>query len=382
MIRHCIFAGLIAFATLAGAQETGLAETTDLDAHQTAVVVRLVEGLASPSFADRERAAGELMAMGIDAVPVLTAILRDATDPEVQLRGSEIVRQLTDGDMQARVDDFLAGRTNDFDGWNMFRGIFGDNSELRQMFIELTQSHPEVVKAIDGTTRDRVVALEKVMVAMQQKMFVQRKFPTATDTFALAYATVDNAVPLTVAFESVFLSMLQKEGASKLRANPLLSPPFKGLIARILPRTSLASRIEMLLTGMTWDLPATLPLAIQTLGETKQTETIAVSLQVIARFGEKEHALLLTDLLDDPRDATEGAFIEGEPIRTTIGDLVMVTIGILYDADLKELGMGDAQPHPTYGFIIGDVGFPTNDSGPRAATRKKIDRLLKGEPAS
>lgn len=224
--------------------------------------------------------------------------------------------------------------------------------------------------------------MEKTIAAVQQVMFVDRKFPSPADTFALAMVTIDDNVPVTAGYESMLLSTLQKTGANTIRTNPLLEPPFAWMLGRVIPRTTLSSRIDMLLTGMAWDIPSTLTLAVATLGETQQTEVLAVALQTIARFGEKEHALLLTDLMNDKRDATEGAFIEGQEVRTQLGDLAMVTIGILYDADLAELGMGDAKEHPTYGFIIGDVGFPTGDSAPRAATRKKIESLLKGEPSS
>jgi hypothetical protein len=354
----------------------------EVDAEQLAAVTRLVQQLGSASFADRERAASELMAMGVDTVDILITVVDQSTDAEIQLRGRRIIRQLKAGDLQTRIDDFLAGRDVKFDGWNVFRGLFGDNGELRQLFVDLVQSHPELIKAIEGTTRDRVVAMEKTVATVQQRMFVERKFPSPADTFALAMATIDDGVPVTAGYESVLLSTLQKTGANTIRTNALLAPPFEFMLGRVIPRTTLSSRVDMLLTGMSWDIPSTLTLAVATLGETEQADVIAVALQAIARFGEKEHALLLTDLLDDKRDATEAAFIEGQQVRTQVGDLAMVAIGILYDADLKELGMGDARPHPTYGFIIGDVGFPINDSGPRTKARQKIDKLLRGEPAS
>lgn len=354
----------------------------DVDVEQLAKVTRLVGQLGSAIFADRERAAGDLMAMGIDIVPTLTSVVDQTDDVEIRLRGEQIIRRLTDGDLQTRISNFLAGDEVSFDGWRVYRGVFGDNGELRQMFVDLLRSHPDVLKSLEGTTRDRVLAMEKTIAAVQQVMFVDRKFPSTADTFALAMVTIDDSVPVTAGYESMLLSTLQKTGANTIRTNPLLEPPFAWMLGRVIPRTTLASRIDMLLNGMAWEIPSTLTLAVATLGETQQTEVLAVALQAIARFGEKEHALLLTDLMNDTRDATEGAFIEGQEVRTQLGDLAMVTIGILYDADLAELGMGDAKEHPTYGFIIGDVGFPINDSGPRAATRKKIQKLLNGEPSS
>ncbi|MGB7329326.1 MAG: hypothetical protein WBD31_30875 [Rubripirellula sp.] len=347
-----------------------------LTPEQQAELDRLVEELSSSEFAQRERAAGALMAMGLDVVEPLRQLQAQTTDAEVRLRAGEVVRQLTDGDLQTRIKDFLAGKEVDFDGWEVIRAMLGDNGTIRELFIELTEAHPALIASMEGTTRDRVIALEKALVTVQQRVFVERKFPSRADTFALVLPTVDANVPVTAGFESVVLSTLLKTGATEIRQNPQLLPSFRALLGRWMIRGTLSNRIDVLLSGMAWEVDNTLSLAVATLTEANDTETLAVAMQAIARFGSREHAVFVRPLLEDSRPSSETGFADGKLIRTEIRDVAMATIAVLYNADLAETGFGSLQTHPTYGFVLGDIGFPVDDDGPRKKTREKIDRMM------
>ncbi len=186
-----------------------------------------VEQLSSGEFAQRERSVAALMAMGLAVVEPLKKLQADTSDAEVRLRAGEVIRHLTDGDLQTRINDFLAGKEVDFDGWEVIRAMLGDSGTIRELFIELTQAHPALVASMEGTTRDRVIALEKAVVTVQQRVFVERRFPSRADTFALVLPTVDVKVPVTAAYESVMLSTLQKTGATEIHETPQLLAPFR-----------------------------------------------------------------------------------------------------------------------------------------------------------
>ncbi|TWU60506.1 hypothetical protein Poly51_07820 [Rubripirellula tenax] len=359
-----------------GAEDADVAPVVVFDEEQQAKFDTLIDQLASGEFAKRERAAAELMDMGLDVVGPLRDRIAETQDAEVRLRAEQIVRQLTVGDMQTRINDFLAGRDVDFAGWEVIRSMLGDNGTIREMFVELTQAHPTLTASMDGSTRDRVIALEQAIATVQNRTFIERKFPTRADTFAMVLPTVDPKVPITVGYETVLLSVLQKTGASEIARNGQLAPSFRALLGRWLIRSTLSNRYEALTAGMTWDVADALPLAVATLTEANQADTLSTALQVIARFGKREHALLVLPLLEDSRPASETGEVFGDAVRTELRDVAMATIAILYDADLTELGFGDLQTHPTYGFIMGDIAYPGNDPEARAKTREKIDQLL------
>ena len=225
-------------------------------------------------------------------------------DPEVRLRCRQIVRRLSEGDLQARVDSFLAGRSDDFEGWRVVSLLMGDTPAAREVFVELMTLHPNVPKSLDGTPRDRAVAIDKAMTQIQELMFVKKQFPSRADAFALLLPAVDTAVPINATFDSLVLDVLRKEAASKIRRDAQLADPFRSLISRWMIRSSPSSRDDLLLLGLDWDLKATLSLAIQTLSDTKQTETLGMALQVIAKFGDRDHVQMLRPLMHDRRIAS------------------------------------------------------------------------------
>ena len=174
---------------------------------------------------------------------------------------------------------------------------------------------------------------------------------------------------------------LQKEAASKIRRDAQLYPPFRFLLNRWITRSTLTSREEVLLLGMDWDLDSTLPLAVQTLSEANQTETLAIALQAIARFGDKSQAEFVRPLLDDERPAAERGFTPAEMTRTQLGDLAMATIAVLYEVPLSELGFSEAVADPKRGFMPNDIGYPVDDDSAREEARAKIDELLENGAA-
>jgi hypothetical protein len=349
---------------------------------QRAEIEAWVESLGSKEFAARERAATHLMELGAAILPELRRLSKNSDDPEVRLRAQQIVLQMTNGDMQARMDDFLAGEDVDFEGWRLAQAVLGDSAGVRELFVEIMKMHPNVTASLEGTTRDRVMAMDGAVTQIQNAMLNERKFPTIADAFALLLpSSVDPNVPINAAFESLLLSVLQKDPVSTIGRDAQLAGPFKSLLGRWIARSTLASRDDVLWLGMSWDLKATLPLAIQTLGEANQTETLAFALQAIARFGNRDHAAFVRPLLDDTRPSSERGFARGEMARTQLGDVAMATIAVLYEMPLSEAGFGTIETHPTYGFILQEIGFPFENESKRTATRAKIDKLLEDTPA-
>lgn len=351
-------------------------EVAALTVEQLQNIERWVEELAASEFAVRERAATQLLEIGSPVIPQLRQVVQEASDAEVRLRAGAIVKRLTQGDMQARIDSFLAGEDVGFEGWRVTQAIIGDSDAIRELFIELMNTHPDLTASLEGTARDRALAMDKVVTQVQTRMNIERKFPTRANAFALLLPTVDPNVPLNNSFESLVLSVLEKDAASKIRRDAQLSAPFRFLLDRWVLRSTPKHREEVLLKGMEWDLEATLPLAIQTLGESEQTEVLAGALQAIAKFGTRVHAELVRPLLDDTRPSSESGFAQGEIIRTQLGDVAMATIAMLYDVPLKEIGFSEDAEHPSRGFLLSEIGFPVDAKEKRDKARATIDKLL------
>ena len=346
-----------------------------------------IEQLGSTEFAARERAATHLMEAGIPAMPMLRQAAAKTRDAEIRLRATQIADELTEGDLQARTTEFLLGKRSDFPGWDGVQRIVGDSLGTRELFIELMTAHPSVTESLAGTTRDRAVAMESVVKLLEKKLFLDRIHPTRADAFALLLPVFDPNVPIDVNFDRIALDVLRKEASSKIHRDAQLSGPFGHLMSRWMIRSSLESREDVLFIGMMWDLPATLPLALQTLHEATQTETIATALQGIARFGRQagKRDMLVQEIrpfLADTRLSMERGFSGGNEISTQVGDVAMATIAILHGVPLAEIGFATAKKDVNRGFILGDIGFSTLDEDARKTAHAKIDKLLSNDPAA
>lgn len=355
-------------------------QNSEPSAQLAAEIQRLVAELGADQFARRERAAARLMEIGEPAVPRLQQAATESEDPETRLRASQIVRRLSDGDRAIRINQFLAGEEIEFEGWRVFRAILGDTGPTRQLFVDLLREHDSLLASLEQTSRDRVMALEKALADVQDKMFRKGEFPDQADTFALLLPVIDPNVPLGDGYEDAVISVLQKEAATRIKQDAPLSIPFRKLLENWAGRTGETNREEVLRVAMQWDLrDAGLVLALQTLSESNPAERVATALQAIARFGAREHLAAVRPLLEDHRTAAEGGFVDGQEAVTRVSDAAMAAIAKLSGVKLTEVGFREAAEFKVYGFLVPELGFPVDDKAARQAVRAKIDALLNGE---
>ena len=162
--------------------EENLEPLTDQDAE---AIRNAIENLSAPQFRVRENAAAELMTFGKRSIPEMQAAIEDTNDPETRLRIQQVVQQLAEGDMQTRIKAFLSGEDIPFKGWPVIQRFLGDSITVRDLFVEIMQQHPSVGESMEGTTRERAVALEKTLTADQPKLNSIRNEPDRADLFAL-----------------------------------------------------------------------------------------------------------------------------------------------------------------------------------------------------
>ena len=59
-----------------------------------------------------------------------------------------------------------------------------------------------------------------------------------------------------------------------------------------------------------------------------------------------------------------------------IRDLAMLSLAMIYGVPLDEIGMSHVQTHPSSGFILSDLAYPSDPQRSRERARARIDRLL------
>ena len=151
----------------------------------------LIEQLSAPKFSQRESAATELLQIGLPALPSLRKQAAVTGEPETRIRLNELIKQLIDGQIEVQIQDFMAMKPVDFEGWPEIRLILGDDTiATRTLFVEILRAHPTLPASMPRvqTNRDRTVAMESVIAAMEKKR--TRQLPTSADAFALILPTI------------------------------------------------------------------------------------------------------------------------------------------------------------------------------------------------
>jgi len=351
-------------------------EVVELTERERELVTNAVEDLSGSEFAQRERAAAALMELGKKAIPEMQRALEASSDAETRLRIQEVIKQLADGDMQARIQAFLAGQEVQFKGWPVIQRFLGNSATIRELFVEIMQQHTYLGESMEGTTRDRAIALEKTLATILPKLNTIRDEPNRGDLFSLLLLALDPDVPLPAAHEQAILRLCQRRLVTEVRRDNNLSGPFTALMNRWLLRASESNREEVLLIGMEMDLSASLPLAISTVEEMDSVDTVATAFQAISKFGGPQQVAIVEPFLNDKR-VIGAPVITDDPALTQLGDLSMIVIGMLLNVPLDELGLNGVDKHTARGFLLPGKVFTESPAEQREASLQKVVKKIR-----
>ena len=345
-------------------------------------IEKLVEELGSNQFARRERAATALLQTGTPAIAVLKRIEKTAEDPEVRDRIAGLVRQISESDIQTKIDQFIAGRDVGFHGWDRFRKIMGDSVTSRELFVEVHQEHPDLLASLDRDPKEIQLAMDAVNARVQHRMFVTRQHPTQADTIALLLPAFNEKISFQPGYEITIIGVLDRLAAQQLRRDAHLEPGLRRLLGAWVSRSTLDNRIEALAKAMQWDVPESLPIAKSTISETDDMQTLVVAMQTIARFGDKKDAGPLKDLLADDRVTGEAGYGNQQLIQSQVRDVAIATIAILHDVPLAEIGFPRASTHASFGFTILGIGFAKEEDSARQKSLLQAKALITPQPTN
>ncbi|KAA1262427.1 hypothetical protein LF1_49910 [Rubripirellula obstinata] len=362
--------------------EDVFADSIDVGIEQQTKIENLVTQLGSNQFASRERAATALMQMGTPALAVLAKREKSTEDPEVRDRISGLVKQITESNTQAKIDRFMAGQEVDFEGWNRFGELMGDTVTARELFVEVHLEHPDLLRSLGQDAKELQRAMDIVDAKIQNRMFVKRQHPSRADTIALLLPAFNPKVSFSPGYENTIVGVLDRLSAQQMRRDPRLEPGLRSLIGSWVSRCTLAGRVETLTKAMQWDVPEALPIAISTLSETDDMQTLVVSMQTIARFGDAKDSASLKNLLTDNRVTGEAGYGKQQLIQTQVRDVAIATIAILNDVPLAEVGFPQASTHAMFGFTILGIGFPKSQEANRNKSLLRIAEMISPTPTN
>jgi len=334
----------------------------------------LIESLSAPTFAERERAMGEILSIGAPMAPYLKEAIESTDDPELTLRAKKTLSQMTLDDFESRVEIFLSGSVDSsekartwFEGWTEFEAAIGDSNAIRELFVEVMKAHPDSPKSLTANTADRMTVAERIASSVQLGMLERRQSPTLADGVAILVPLIDPDVRLGGANEMTLLSIFNRQ-FGQLQRDPQLWQPVSRLLEMWILRSRIENRMDVLWYSMQWDLPASGQLGMQTLDETTDVETLQTAFQSISRFRGREDAPKLVRWLSDQRPATTRMpiVLDQKQVNVKVADTALATIAILYRVPLKDLGMQSGELHPKVGFLVDNAGYTADQADVRA----------------
>lgn len=349
---------------------------------------QLISSLGAETFAERERAMVEIMRIGSPLVPYLREAIQTQQDPELILRARKTLHYMTEDYLEAQIETFLSSAPDAvqrgrewFEGWAFVEEMLGDSVAVRELFIEVMRSHPDVTASLNGTTAQRTAAAERAVTLVQTGLMERRQLPTLADGIAMLLPLTDPAVQVGAGYEATLMSVFNRQFAT-VRRDAQLWPPVSKLLQKWLLRSRIENRADVLWYGMQWDLPASKDLGLQTIQQTRDVEMLQTALQAISRFGTIEDVPKLAPLLEDERPAVTRmpVMVGNQPLKVTLADVAMATIAKLHHVPLKEIHMQAGEIHPKVGIIVEHAGYTAAQAEQRTAALEQVRRWCNGQP--
>jgi hypothetical protein len=372
-----------ASGTPVNTEQTSGSAPKPLTPEQQEQIDSLINQLSARKFSQRESAATKLLQIGIPALPSLRKQLELTGETETQIRITELINQLIDGRIDVQIEDFMAMKPVRFEGWFEIKLLLGkDSIATRALFVEILRSHPTLPTSMQlkRTNRDRSIAIESVIAAMQKKRI--RETPTTADAFALLLPLYYLDLVMPQESDDLVISVLQSSTGTNLRKDIQLSPGFRFLLGRWITQSSLANREDVLFYGMDWDMPQCQILAKDTILNEKNASpaVLASCLQALAKFGSRRDVAAIRTLLSDKRSVSQPT-ISTQGTRTNqVSDLAIAAIACIHGVDLEDVGFTGVSRDPRYGFLPREIGFPKEAPEKRADAEKMIKAILDASP--
>jgi hypothetical protein len=349
---------------------------------------QLVPQLGHPHFATRKQAMDELVAWGVEAIPALEAGLR-SPDREIRFRSQRALERVRAQDFQRRLQVFAAGQDAQeqyqLPAWGLFRKQVGDSQEARRLFVEMQQAEPDLLLALDNSSRRaEEVLVERLGRLQQDGRLGQTGRHLSLGTIA-SYLFVaiqlrgDDAPP---ALQQLAALFRHDVFASAMQVGPQREVLGKMLGVWIEGADSWEAFHAMLL-AMQYELPQGLVPAQRLLQEDAPDPNQAVyrgfALQVFARFGDASHIPVVEPFLEDATPYGQSLNLSGTArYQTQIRDIALATLVYLAKENPQRFGLLRLRPSSSQVFNPNSVAFE-NDARRDEAIRAW--RAFRASPA-
>lgn len=328
----------------------------------------LVKRLGDPHFVVRKRTTDQLIEMGIRAIPALEEGVQ-SSDREIRFRCRMALERVRELDFQRRLRAFAAGHdaneSYELPSWPLFRKEVGDGLEARRLFVEMQQSEPALLLALERDPEKVVEVLserlEKIQIAAQSGV---KTAETGLGTIAALLFVANCCPPGESAGLAVYdLSGLLRQDAFALavQAGPQ-QDVLRKLLTVWIERARSWEGFHAVLLSMQYNIPQGLVPARRLLegdtGDPNESVYRGFALQTFARFGDASHIAIVEPFLEDASPYGGSLSISDKAkYQTQVRDIALATLVFLVDEDPKKFGLNRLKTSSSQVFNTSSVAF-------------------------
>ncbi len=328
----------------------------------------LVQRLGDAHFVVRKRATDQLIEMGIRAVPALEEGVQSG-DREIRFRCRIALERVREQDFQRRLRAFAAGQdaaeSYELPAWPLFRKEVGDGLEARRLFVEMQQSEPALLLALERDPEKVVEALserlEKIQIAAESggKASDMGLGTVASLLFVANCCPPGESAGLAVYDLSGFLR--QESFAMAVQTGPQ-QDVLRKLLTVWIERARSWEGFHAVLLAMQYNIPQGLVPARRLLegdtGDPNESVYRGFALQTFARFGDASHIAVVEPFLEDESPYGGSLSISDKAkYQTQVRDIALATLVFLVDEEPKKFGLNRLKTSTSQVFNTSSVAF-------------------------
>jgi len=331
---------------------------------QTAKIRQMIEDLGDSRYANRQRAVGELVELGSQAVPLLIESHRHP-DLEVRIQIRRIVSVIQKRLFLARLDDFVLFGNRygeaDLPGWQEYRQLVGDDRNTRALFVKMQKAEPQLLQSYaDRPNRvgDLLWARCEQINRQRNRNLVQRDAITPERVAALLLVAGDPRIATRERCSAYVNSFCYQDQVRRALENGPDQRAFRTLLGTWVRLANQASFYHVFRLAMRYSLNEGLVPAQTVLRTYRQQQTAVVQYAVltVAKLGSVEHVPWLEPLLNDvTRCATHT--VNEVKYQTQLRDVALGCLFVLVGVDPKKMGFSLAEPHAELVYLPKSLGF-------------------------
>jgi HEAT repeat protein len=290
----------------------------------------LVRQLGDNSYQVRDRAAGQLIGLGLAAEPALRKGLEDP-DPEVRRRCEQLLSLAANRDFDRKIDAFLKDSQDkhNLPGWPRFRKKVGAATASRDFYVAMYRAQGALIDLAEKDLRGAAASLASRCKGMKDTFLeLDRGFPTLAEVAGLVFVAGSEPWGRDQATQRLVLAALEgmkyrPELIKELRNNP----PARSLIAVFLQQPTASAEIDAALGVIQMlDLNECMEYVLHiALAREMPATTRADALVAIARLGTKEHIPPLEPLLEDITPVGT-ATVRGKKLTAEMRDVALAAL--------------------------------------------------------